>query len=43
MVEDEETGYWLVTMETEEPASEISTDDTKIDMEDFINGEEINF
>jgi len=43
MVEDEETGYWLITMETEEPASEISTDDTKIDMEDFINGEEINF
>jgi len=40
---DEETGYWLITMETEEPASEISTDDTKIDMEDFINGEEINF
>ena len=43
MVEDEDTGYWLITMETEEPASEISTDDTKIDMEDFINGEEINF
>jgi len=24
MVEDEETGYWLITMETEEPAAEIS-------------------
>ena len=23
MVEDEETGYWLITMETEEPAGEV--------------------
>jgi len=36
MVEDEETGYWLITMETEEPAGEISGD---IDMESFVNGE----
>jgi len=26
MVEDEETGYWLITMETEEPSAEISGD-----------------
>jgi len=36
MVEDEETGYWLITMETEEPAGEISG---IIDMESFVNGE----
>ena len=36
MVEDEETGYWLVTMECEEPAGEISGD---IFMESFVNGE----
>ena len=36
MVEDEETGYWLITMETEEPAGEISG---HIDMEAFVNGE----
>jgi hypothetical protein len=39
MVEDEETGYWLITMETEEPSGEISED---IDMENFVNGEEVN-
>ena len=38
MVEDEETGYWLVTMECEEPAGEISGG---IDMERFVNGESI--
>ena len=38
MVEDEETGYWLITMETEEPAGEISGG---IDMERFVNGESI--
>ena len=36
MVEDEETGYWLITMETEEPSGEISGD---IYMEAFVNGE----
>jgi len=36
MVEDEETGYWLITMETEEPAGEISE---HIAMELFVNGE----
>jgi len=36
MVEDEETGYWLVTMETEEPAAEIYE---FIDMEAFVNGQ----
>ena len=36
MVEDEETGYWLVTMETEEPSAEISGG---IDMESFVNGQ----
>ena len=36
MVEDEETGYWLITMETEEPAGEISG---YIYMESFVNGE----
>ncbi len=36
MVEDEETGYWLITMETEEPAGEISG---YIYMEAFVNGE----
>ncbi len=35
MVEDEETGYWLITMETEEPAGEISG---VTDMEAFVNG-----
>lgn len=38
MVEDEETGYWLITMETEEPAGEISG---YIGMESFVNGENI--
>ncbi len=37
MVEDEETGYWLITMETEEPAGEISIG--YINMEAFVNGE----
>ena len=36
MVEDEETGYWLITMETEEPTAEISEN---INMEAFVNGE----
>ena len=36
MVEDEETGYWLITMETEEPAGEISG---SIWMEPFVNGQ----
>ncbi len=36
MVEDEETGYWLITMETEEPSGEISY---SIYMEAFVNGE----
>jgi len=36
MVEDEETGYWLITMETEEPAGEISK---FINMETIVNGE----
>ncbi len=40
MVEDEETGYWLITMETEEPAGEISG---HINMEQFVNGELIGF
>ena len=35
MVEDEETGYWLITMETEEPSGEISGG---IYMEPFVNG-----
>ena len=38
MVEDEETGYWLITMETEEPAAEISH---FINMVAFVNGENI--
>ena len=38
MVEDEETGYWLITMETEEPAGEISGN---IAMESFVNGADI--
>jgi len=38
MVEDEETGYWLITMETEEPAGEISGG---FQMEAFVNGETI--
>jgi len=38
MVEDEETGYWLITMETEEPTGEISEN---INMEAFVNGETI--
>jgi len=37
MVEDEETGYWLITMETEEPAGEIS--EVFLQMELFVNGE----
>ena len=36
MVEDEETGYWLITMETEEPSAEISGSEY---MEGFVNGE----
>ena len=36
MVEDEETGYWLVTMECEEPAAELSLD--TFPMETFVNG-----
>ncbi len=36
MVEDEETGYWLITMETEEPTAEIYE---FIDMGAFVNGE----
>ncbi len=35
MVEDEETGYWLITMETEEPVGEIGR---SIWMEGFVNG-----
>jgi hypothetical protein len=35
MVEDEETGYWLITMETEEPGGEISG---YIPMETFVTG-----
>ena len=38
MVEDEETGYWLITMETEEPAGEISGG---IDMVSFVNGADV--
>ncbi len=38
MVEDEETGYWLVTMETEEPSAEIRGG---IDMGGFVNGENV--
>jgi hypothetical protein len=38
MVEDEETGYWLITMETEEPSGEISY---SINMERFVNGENL--
>mgnify|MGYP000915902655 CR=1 FL=1 len=38
MVEDEETGYWLITMETEEPAGEINGD---IYMVSFVNGEHV--
>jgi len=37
MVEDEETGYWLITMECEEPSAEIST--YYFWMEAFVNGE----
>ena len=40
MVEDEETGYWLITMETEEPSGEIS--EREVDMESFVNGEEVD-
>ena len=40
MVEDEETGYWLITMETEEPTAEISG---SIWMERFVNGENIEY
>jgi len=40
MVEDEETGYWLITMETEEPAGEVSE---FIDMVSFVNGELIEY
>jgi len=40
MVEDEETGYWLITMETEEPAGEISGG---IPMVSFVNGEYIEY
>jgi len=40
MVEDEETGYWLITMETEEPTGEISEN---INMEAFVNGEYIEY
>ena len=36
MVEDEETGYWLITMETEEPTAEINGN---INMVSFVNGE----
>jgi len=36
MVEDEETGYWLITMECEEPSAEISG---SVWMEGFVNGE----
>ena len=36
MVEDEETGYWLITMETEEPAGEVGGG---IYMEPFVNGQ----
>ena len=36
MVEDEETGYWLITMETEEPSGEISGN---VYMVSFVNGE----
>jgi len=39
MVEDEETGYWLITMETEEPAAEISS--LTFPMESFVNGADI--
>ena len=38
MVEDEETGYWLITMECEEPAGEISGG---FQMEAFVNGEKV--
>ena len=38
MVEDEETGYWLITMETEEPAAEMSG---YFVMEPFVNGENV--
>ena len=40
MVEDEETGYWLITMETEEPWAEISE---SINMEAFVNGGNLVF
>ena len=40
MVQDEETGYWLITMETEEPSGEIS--EREVDMESFVNGEEVD-
>jgi len=39
MVEDEETGYWLITMETEEPAAEISS--LTFPMESFVYGADI--
>ena len=38
MVEDEETGYWLIKMECEEPAGEISGE---FYMESFVNGGEV--
>jgi len=41
MVEDEDTGYWLITMETEEPAGEISLNN--VQMEAFVNGEYIEY
>ena len=41
MVEDEETGYWLITMETEEPAGEISF--SNFQMEGFVNGENVEY
>ena len=41
MVEDEETGYWLITMETEEPSGEISFD--YFPMELIVNGENIEY
>jgi len=35
MVEDKETGYWLITMETEEPSAEING---SVNMVAFVNG-----
>ena len=42
MVEDEETGYWLITMETEEPDAEVSYTYNFM-MESFVNGEIIAY